>query len=112
MPSTKDIANNNDSFMSIAKRNDGSVRQILVEKHGEVVGRGFFPPGTFMTDEGWLNKRKFHWIDAWTDEELLDQNNELIFDEKLIAEKREESILANETKTFVIEDINTYKRKS
>lgn len=101
-----------DSCQLIAKRQDGTIRQVLVQKtDGTVIARGFFPPGTRMEEDGWVSKRCFHWIDAWSDEELLDPHNELSFTKELIDNLREESIIANLNKQFVIENIEKYKRK-
>jgi hypothetical protein len=111
MPTSKTGKSGGDSIQLIAKRNDGSIRQVLVQNtNGDVIAKGYFPPGTFMKDADWLKKRCFHWIDSFSDEELLDPANELIFDQEMINKLREESILANINKTFVDESIEKYKK--
>lgn len=101
-----------DSVQSIAKRRDGSIRQIVVQNtKGEVIGMGYFPPGTFMEDSGWKSKLRYHWIDAWEDSELLDKRNELIFDQEMINKLRDDAKVANEKKEYVVESLEKYKRK-
>lgn len=101
-----------DLVQSIALRKDKSVRQVLVQdSQGNIMAKGYFPEGTFMDQPGWIQKRMFHWIDAFSDEELLNPENGLVFDQNLINTLREESIIANMNKTFVDESLDKYKRK-
>lgn len=112
MPIVSDNKGGGDRSQLIAKRADGSIRQVkVISSDGSVLSEAFFPVGTRMDDPSWKSKMRFHWIDAFSDEELLDPANNLIFDKELIAKKREEALEVNKTKTLFIENIENYKRR-
>lgn len=111
MPITTDFKNANELIQCVATRADGSVRQLLLQdQQGNVISRAFFPPKTFRTDPDWKSKKMYHWIDAFSDEELLDPNNELIFTPEMLTQLRIESKIANGSKTIVVDDLNKYKK--
>lgn len=101
-------------MMAISERADGTVRQVLVQDSNRTVyGRGFFRPGTVRDPENnWLKSVCFHWIDAFTDEELLDPKNQLTLTQDDINRFREESVIANQEKRFVIQNIEEFKEKA
>ena len=112
MPVTTDYKKGQELIQGLAFRKDGSIRQlVLQDQNGAVVSSAFFPPGTFKTDPNWKDKKKYHWIDAFTDEELLDPAQGLIFTKEMLIKLRAEAETANATKTFTVEDINKYKRE-
>lgn len=111
MPTMIDDKVTGEVFQSIGRRTDGSIRQILVQDENKnVLARGYFPHGTQITDD-LKAKRMYSWVDAFTDEELTNPINELIFsiDADVLKQKREEAVVANKEKIFVIEDIEDYK---
>lgn len=110
MPVVTNNNASNETMQMIGKRADGSIRQLLLQDmNGNVLSRSFFPAGTFVGEEGWESKRKYHWIDAFTDDELLDPVNELSFTPDLIKTLREEALQANTNKEMVIVNIEDYK---
>lgn len=87
-------------------RADGSVRRVvIVNERSEVLSQGYFKPGTFVD----LHEQKilkgehsFHWVDQFTDKELLDNPNmfgPLTAEE--IGKLREDAAVANLRKTYV-----------
>lgn len=99
-----------DAIQLVTQRNDGSIRQVLVQdKDGNILAMGFYGPGTTMEDN-LAQCRKYHWIDAWSDDELLDPKNDLTFTKEVINRLREESYIANINKQFVIDSLENYKK--
>lgn len=99
-----------DAIQLISQRSDGTIRQVLVQNSkGEILALGYYPPGTTKEDN-LAQCRMYHWIDAWTDEELLNPENDLTFTPDVINNLRQEAIIANVNKQFVIESIEKYKK--
>ena len=101
-----------ETFQLIAKRSDGSIRQVLVQDAaGNIYANGFFPPGTMSDDPDWTEKRMYHWADAFSDEELLDPNNEFTITPEQLNTIRQEAIIANEKKEFNADGFVQYVRQ-
>lgn len=101
-------------MMCISERSDGTIRQVLVQDSNQnVYGRGFFRPGTVRDENNeWLKTVCFHWVDAFSDEELLDPKQNLSLTQEDLNRLREESVIANKEKKFVIQSIEQFKEKA
>lgn len=111
MPSITDKRGSGEHIQAITSRADGTIRQILVQDDKKnIIARGFFPEGTTMSDD-LKSLRMYSWVDSFSDKELTDPANGLIFsvDAGVLAYKRHEAIQANKDKRFVVEDIESYK---
>lgn len=95
-----DVNERGEIYQAFVNRQDGTIRQLIVQTaSGKVLGRGYFAPGTIRDEAGqWKSKVKYHWTDAFTNEEL---SREFSFSEKEIKEYREASESANSLKVFV-----------
>lgn len=114
MPVTVDEKKSGEYIQSVTYRStDRSVREVrVIAPDRTVVSRGYFEAGVMLDDPDLASKRKFHWIDAYSDEELLDPANNLIFTKEMIDAFRVEAVKANEEKRIVLWNVEDYKKRN
>lgn len=109
----QDQKQSGDFVQAVTKRSsDGSVREVrVIAPDRTVISHAYFEKGVMLDDPDLASKRKYHWVDAYTDDELLDPSNNLIFTKEMLTEIRKESSKANTEKRIVLWDVNQYKKE-